>query len=90
MRDKILLTKGQVCLQGLERLCQQGMEVHAFTQKFGTRAERLGSQGMDFKDIFIEPYEPAPVREPSESSPEPGSVQELSESTHEPTPAREP
>ncbi len=44
--------QGQVRLQGLEGLRQKGMEVRAFAQKFWTRAERLGCQGGDVKDIF--------------------------------------
>ncbi len=52
MRDKILLPEGQVRLQGLERLRKKGMEVRVFAQKFWTRAERLGCQGADVKDIF--------------------------------------
>ncbi len=52
MRDKIRLPFRHIRLQGLEGLCQKGMEVWAFAQKFWTGVERLGCHGGDVKDIF--------------------------------------
>lgn len=52
MRDKTLLPERQVSLPGLAILCQKGMEVRAFTQKFWTRAKRLGCKDADIKITF--------------------------------------